>query len=96
MSRATAAQREAQKAYDQQSIEKQIKKTQSGYMRNQKKTHKMILGKGSQHSLGAVLDSVLECRPALCVLHLPVRVSRLVDAATADSGSWTGFLVRDR
>ncbi|DBA79337.1 TPA: hypothetical protein ACH3X1_008491 [Trebouxia sp. C0004] len=57
MSRAKAAQREAEKAHDQQSIEMQIKKTQSGYMRNQKKTHKMILGKGSQHSLGAVRDS---------------------------------------
>ena len=57
MSKAKAAQREAQKAHDQQSIEKQIRKTQSGYMRNQKKTHKMILGKGSQHSLGAVRDS---------------------------------------
>ena len=41
VSRATAAQREAQKAHDQQSIENQIKKTESGYMRNQKKTHKM-------------------------------------------------------
>ena len=32
-------------AHDQQSIEKQIKKTQSGYMRNQKKTYQMIQGK---------------------------------------------------
>ena len=57
MSKAKAAQREAQKAHDQQSIRKQTKKTQSGYMRNQKKTHKIILGKGSQHSLGAVRGS---------------------------------------
>ncbi|KAA6422129.1 MAG: hypothetical protein FRX49_07880 [Trebouxia sp. A1-2] len=53
MSRAKAVQREAQKAHDQQSIENR-KKTQSSFMRNQKKTHRMILGKGSQHSLGAV------------------------------------------
>ena len=54
MNNATTAQRESQKAHDQESIEDQMKKTQNGYMRYQKKTHKMILGKGSQHSLGAV------------------------------------------
>ena len=43
-----------QKAHEQKSIANQVQKTQSGYMRNQKKTHKRILGKGSNHSLGAV------------------------------------------
>jgi hypothetical protein len=37
----------ALKSNDQQSIEKQIKGTQSGYMRNQKKTHGYCLGASS-------------------------------------------------
>ena len=54
MSMAKLEQKTARKAHEQKSIANQIQKMQSGYMRNQKKTH--ILGKGSNHSLGAVRD----------------------------------------
>jgi len=96
VSRATAAQREAQKAHDQQSIEKQIKKTQSGYMRNQKKTHKMILGKGSQHSLGAVRDSdtkELHTDPEKIKESVQKFYQRLADPATS-AGKTGGLLAR--
>jgi len=94
MSKAKGAQREAQKAPDQQSIEKQIKKTQSGYMRNQKKTHKMILGKGSQHSLGAVQDSdtkELHTDPEKIKESVQKFYQRLADHATS-AGKTGAFL----
>ena len=56
VSRARLDQKAAQKAVAQKSIAHQIQKTKSGYMRNQKKAHNRILGKGSNHSLGAVRD----------------------------------------
>ena len=57
LGRTTAEQRHAQKMHDQQNADIKRKKVQGGYMQNQKKTHKSILGKGSQHTLGAVRDA---------------------------------------
>ena len=56
MGRAKAEQKAAQKAPEQKHIAHQVQKMQSGYMRNQKRTHKRILGKGSTNTLGAVRD----------------------------------------
>ncbi len=84
----------ALKSNDQQSIEKQTKGTQSGYMRNQKKTHKMILGKGSQPSLGAVWDSdtkELHTDPEKVKQSVQKFYQRLADPATS-AGKTGAFL----
>ncbi len=65
-------------------------------MRNQKKTHKMILGKGSQHSLGAVRDSdtkELHTDPEKIKESVQKFYQRLADPATS-AGKTGGLLAR--